>query len=236
MIRVMTILTGLLVMVAVCGAEDRTPLTDRKARDSYSLGYEFGANLKAQEVNLDEGVLIAAIREALAGKEPAMSMDDMRETLKELRKEVLIRHNLRRNERAAKNKKEGEAFLAANKAREGVVTLTSGLQYKVLAEGNAVPPRASDRVRVHYRGTLLNGTEFDSSHAGGGPATVRVNEMIPAWSEALQLMKPGAKWQLFVPAGLAYGERQYGKIPPNSTLVYELELVAIEKDEASPAE
>ena len=230
MIRLVTILASLFFAVAICRAEDRIPLMDKKAKDSYSLGYEFGNNLKAQEVDLDESVLVAAIREALKGKEPAIKIEDIRETLKQLRKEVLIRYNLRRNEVAARNKRDGEAFLVANKSREGVKTLTSGLQYKILVEGNASGPLASDKVRVNYRGTLLNGVEFESSYSGGAPVTVKVDDMIPAWAEALQLMKTGAKWQLFVPAELAYGERQYGRIPPNSTLIYELELVSIEKD------
>ena len=230
MIRLVTILASLFFAVAICRAEDRIPLMDKKAKDSYSLGYEFGNNLKAQEVDLDESVLVAAIREALKGKEPAIKIEDIRETLKQLRKEVLIRYNLRRNEVAARNKRDGEAFLVANKTREGVKTLTSGLQYKILVEGNASGPLASDKVRVNYRGTLLNGVEFESSYSGGAPVTVKVDDMIPAWAEALQLMKTGAKWQLFVPAELAYGERQYGRIPPNSTLIYELELVSIEKD------
>ena len=230
MIRLVTILASLFFAVAICRAEDRIPLMDKKAKDSYSLGYEFGNNLKAQEVDLDESVLVAAIREALKGKEPAIKIEDIRETLKQLRKEVLIRYNLRRNEVAARNKRDGEAFLVANKTREGVKTLTSGLQYKILVEGNASGPLASDKVRVNYRGTLLNGVEFESSYSGGAPVTDKVDDMIPAWAEALQLMKTGAKWQLFVPAELAYGERQYGRIPPNSTLIYELELVSIEKD------
>jgi FKBP-type peptidyl-prolyl cis-trans isomerase len=231
----MTISVILFCTVAVCGGEDRIPLTDKKTKDSYSLGYEFGNNLKTQEVDLDDGVLITAIREALKGKEPAMKIEDIRETLKQLRKEVLIRYNLRANQLVAKNKRDGEAFLVANKDKEGVKTLKSGLQYKVLVDGNGSRPLASDKVMVNYRGTLLNGMEFDSSKADGGPVTAALNDVIPAWTEALQLMKTGSKWQLFVPAELAYGERQYGKIPANSTLIYELELVSIEKDENAAA-
>ena len=229
MIRVIMISAILLFMVLVCCAEDRIPLSDKKGKVSYSLGYEFGNNLKSQEVDLDETVLITAIREALKGKEPAMKNEDIRDTLKQLRKEVLIRYNLRRNEFTAKDKREGEAFLASNKTREGITTLDSGLQYKVLVEGNGPRPLAPDLVRVKYRGTLLNGMEIDSSSAGGEPVTVKVNGMIPGWMEALQLMKTGSKWQLFVPAELAYGARQFGKVPPNSTLIFELELVSIEK-------
>jgi len=230
MIRMTGIAVTLIFMVAVCYAEDKIPLTDKKAKDSYSLGYEFGKNLKSHEVELNEKVLVDAIREALADKEPAMNIEAIQETLKQLRKEVLIRYNLQKNEVASKNKKDGEGFLAANKTRAGVNTLKSGLQYKVLTEGNGPNPLAADIVSVNYRGTLLNGMEFDSSYARGAQEMVKVDDMIPAWSEALQLMKAGSKWQLFVPAELAYGELDNGTIAPNSTLIYELELVSIEKD------
>lgn len=218
----------------VCSAQERIPLPDKKARDSYSLGYEFGSNLKAQEVALDEDVLIIAIREALRGKEPAMKIDEINDDLKQLRKEVLIRYNLRRNAFAEKNKKDGEDFLAANSKKSGVVTLPSGLQYKVLKEGSGPRPQARDLVKVIYRGTLQNGMEFDSSGAGGGPALVKVNGMIPAWVEALQMMKTGSEWRLFVPAELGYGTRQYGKVPPNSALVFDLKLLSVEKDPGQP--
>ena len=129
---------------------------------------------------------------------------------------------------AEKNKKEGAEFLAANKAKEGVKTLPSGLQYKVLAEGNGTQPKPTDQVTVNYRGTFLDGTEFDSSYKRGEPVTFPVNGVIKAWSEALPLMKTGAKWQLFVPAELAYGEKGAGRaISPNSTLIFEVELVGI---------
>ncbi|MBT0652104.1 FKBP-type peptidyl-prolyl cis-trans isomerase [Geomobilimonas luticola] len=230
MIRLMTIVAVLVLTVAVCRAEERAPLADKKAKDSYSLGYDFGNNLRTQEVNLDENVLITAIHEALEGKAPAMKPDEMRDNLKQLRKEVLIRYNLRSKRQAANTKEEGTKFLAVNKSKEGVTTLPSGLQYAVLKEGDGPRPQASDRVKVNYRGTLVDGTEFDSSFGPSGPATVRVDDVIKGWTEALQLMKTGAKWQLFVPAELAYGTRQFGRIPPNSTLIFEVELLAIERE------
>lgn len=227
--RLITFVVILVLMVAVCRAEERAPLNGKKAKDSYSLGYDFGNNLRTQEVDLDENVLIAAIREALEGKEPALKIDEMRDNLKQLRKEVLIRYNLRSKQQAVNNKEEGTKFLAANKSKAGVITLPSGLQYTVLNEGEGPRPQLSDRVKVNYRGTLVNGTEFDNSFGPTGPATVRVDDVIKGWTEALQLMKTGAKWQLFVPAELAYGQRQFGRIPPNSTLIFEVELLAIEK-------
>ncbi len=229
MIRPITFLAILVLMVSVCRAEELSPLDNKKAKDSYSLGYDFGNNLRTQEVDLDVNILIAAIREALEGKAPAMKIDEMRDNLKQLRKEVLIRYNLRINSQATKNMEEGTKFLAANKLKAGVVTLPSGLQYTVLKEGDGPRPKLMDRVKVNYRGTLVNGTEFDNSFGPAGPAIVRVNDVIKGWTEALQLMKTGAKWQLVVPAELAYGQRQFGRIPPNSTLIFEVELISIEK-------
>jgi len=231
MTRVMIILVSLLFTAAFCHAEEKNQLSDKKARDSYSLGYEFGNTLKMQEVDVDENILISAIQEALKGKEPAMSIEDIRQNLKQLRKQVLIQYNIRKNAHSAKNKKDGETFLAANKNKEGIIVLTSGLQYKVLKEGSGPIPLASDLVRVNYRGTLLNGMEFDNTYTSGEPATVKISEMIPGWVEVLPIMKTGSKWQIFVPTEQAYGDRQFGKIPPNSMLIYELELVSIEKDE-----
>ena len=234
--RLITIVAILVLVVAVCRAEESGPLTGKKAKNSYSLGYDFGNNLRTQEVDLDENVLIAAIRDALSGKAPALKIDEMRENLKQQRKEVLIRYNLRNRGQSAKNKEDGTKFLAANKSKAGVTTLPSGLQYTVLKEGDGPRPQAKDRVKVHYRGTLVNGTEFDSSFGPSGPAIVRVDDVIKGWTEALQLMNVGAKWQLFIPAELAYGPRQFGRVPPNSTLIYEVELLSIEKSAAPKAD
>jgi FKBP-type peptidyl-prolyl cis-trans isomerase FklB len=231
MIRLTMILMSLLLMAAVCPAEEKSPLAGKKAKDSYSLGYDFGNSLRSQEVDLDEEVLIAAIREALEGKKPQLKIEEMMDNLKQLRKEVLIRYNLRKERQAAKNKEEGMKFLADNKTREGVTTLPSGLQYKVLAEGSGPSPRATDMVKVRYRGTLVNGTEFDSRTT---ETTIKVDGVIRGWTEALQLMKTGAKWQLFVPAELAYDKRPSSRIPSNSALIFEIELLSIEKEAASP--
>lgn len=233
MIRLTTILMSLFLMASVCPAEERAPLAGKKAINSYSLGYDFGNNLRTQEVDLDAEVLIAAIREALAGKEPALKTGEMRDNLKQLRKEVLIRYNLRKERQADQNKEEGMKFLADNKTKEGVTALPSGLQYKVLREGSGPSPRATDSVEVLYRGTLVNGTEFDSR---GTPMTVKVDGAIKGWAEALQLMKTGEKWQIFVPAELAYDKRPSSRIPAGSTLIFELELIAINKDAAETAE
>lgn len=226
----LAIILSVTLLSAPCFAGEKPPLKDQKSMESYSLGYEFGGNLKKQEVDVDVNVLLSALRDALEGKDAAMAPAEIRDTLKELRQRVLVRLNLRREELAAKGKEAGKAFLAENRNKEGVKTLPSGLQYKVLSEGNGPAPQAGDKVRVHYRGTMINGGEFDSSYARGGPATVSVNGVIRGWTEALQQMKTGSKWQLFVPPELAYGGRTYNLIPPNSTLIFELELLAVEKN------
>lgn len=221
------------LLPTVSRAAEQTPPRDQKARESYALGYEFGSNLKNNEVDVDENILLSAIRDALKGANPAVDSKEIIETLKLLRQKILVKLNLRREEIAVKNKEEGKAFLAMNKTKEGVRTFPSGLQYKVLNEGKGSSPQATDKVMVNYRGTMINGAEFDSSYSRGEPVTVNVNGVIRGWSEALQHMKPGSKWQLFVPAELAYGERSYNSIPPNSVLVFELELLSVEKNTGS---
>ena len=227
--KAFVIMLGIVMLAPVCRAGEQPNLKDQKAKESYSLGYEFGNRLKAQGVDIDRDVLLSAVREALEDKGAALDTAEMRDILKQLRLKVIVQNNLRREGLIAKNREEGKTFLTANKATEGVTTLPSGLQYKVLREGNGPRPQATDEVRVNYRGTLVNGVEFDSSYGREEPATVKVNGAIKGWTEALQLMKSGAKWQLFVPAELAYGERQFNRIPPNSTLIFEVELLSIER-------
>lgn len=231
MMRVIVVLLMVLSAAALGQAQEREPLSGKKAKDSYSLGYEFGSTLKGQEVDIDEEILFNAVRDALKGKEPRMKSEEIREQLTGLRKQVQIRYNIRRKEQAGKIAKEGTAFLAQNKTKVGVMTLASGLQYKVLAQGSGPKPRALDQVKVRYRGSLLNGTEFDSSSSG--ETLFDLNDVIPAWNEALKLMTVGSRWELYVPAELGYGERQFGKVPPNSVLIYDLELVSIAQDRGS---
>jgi FKBP-type peptidyl-prolyl cis-trans isomerase FklB len=181
-----------------------------------------------QGIDLNLDVYTSALRDALAGKEGQMSSEEMRSTVMGLRQRVAAAQQKSLKEQGDKNLAEGKAFLAENAKKEGVKTLPSGLQYKVLSEGNGKTPAKSDTVTVHYRGTFLNGTEFDSSIARGQPATFPVNGVIPGWTEALQLMKEGAKWQLFIPPELAYGERGMPpRIPPQTTLIFEVELISV---------
>ena len=155
-----------------------------------------------------------------------MTQQEMNETLVDLKKKVVAEEQRQKTEAAGKNLQEGKAFLAENAKKKDVTTLPSGLQYKVIEKGSGASPKKTDSVTVHYKGTLIDGTEFDSSYARGKPATFRVDGVIAGWTEALQLMKPGAKWQLFIPANLAYGERGAGsRIGPNSALIFEVELI-----------
>jgi FKBP-type peptidyl-prolyl cis-trans isomerase FklB len=215
-------------LFGVCQAADKLELKDQKDKESYSLGYQFGETLKMQGIDLDLDVYNAALRDALAGKGPQMSPDDMHSTVMGLRQRVAVAQQKALKEQGDKNLAEGKVFLAENGKKKEVKTLPSGLQYKVLTEGKGKTPTKSDIATVHYRGTFMNGTEFDSSISMGQPATFKVDGVIPGWTEALQLMKEGAKWQLFIPPELAYGERGMPpRIPPQSTLIFEVELISI---------
>lgn len=227
---------SLLTLTAATGwADDSKPSADQKSKESYVLGYEFGGNLKKQNVEVDLDVLVAAIKDGMAGSKPTLSPEEAKRVVQQLRKRLLVVQNALNEQTRTKNREAGEAFLAANKAKEGVVTLASGLQYKVLKEGKGPKPQAGDRVSVNYRGTLIDGNEFDSSYSRGEPTTIALNGVIKGWSEALPLMNTGSKWEIYVPADLAYGERKFGSIPPNSTLVFELELLGIVNGAASAA-
>ncbi len=218
---------GICLLASVCWADEQATLKDQKDRESYSLGYQFGQSLKQQGLDIDLDVYTAAIRDALGPKKPLMSQDEIRLTISELQKRVMAARQNELKEKAEKNFIEGKAFLEKNREKEGVKTLPDGLQYKVLAEGPGNTPKATDTVQVNYRGTFIDGTEFDSSYKRGQPATFQVDGVIKGWTETLQLMKVGSKWQLFIPPYLAYGERGMGRIPPNSTLIFEIELLSI---------
>jgi len=196
-----------------------------------------GSTFVRQSVDVDPDVLLQGLKDTLAGK-TLMTDDEARATLMKLQGEMREKQMAKMKIEAEENKKEGDEFLAANKAKGGVVTLPSGLQYKVVTEGTGPKPKATDTVVCNYRGTLINGKEFDSSYKRGEPATFPVSGVIKGWTEALQLMPVGSKWQLFVPADLAYGERGPApEIGPNATLIFDVELLSIKKDEkaAEPA-
>jgi FKBP-type peptidyl-prolyl cis-trans isomerase FklB len=210
-------------------------LTTPKDKVSYAIGMNIGTAMKRDGLDVDTAILLRGVKDALAGSKSLMTEQEAQAALSAVQADLRKKQELQLQQLADTNKKEGEAFLAANKAKEGVVALASGLQYKILQEGTGPKPVATDTVVVNYRGTLLNGTEFDSSYKRGQPATFGVGQIIKGWTEALQLMPVGSKWQLFIPSDLAYGVRGAGRdIGPNSTLVFEVELVSIQP-KAAPA-
>lgn len=211
-----------------------TALSTPKDKLSYSFGNKIGNSIKQQDTEVNLEVLYKGIKDALAGEKSALTDEEIAQTLTTFQKERMAKQQEAQKIQGEKNLKEGEAFLEENKKKEGVVTLPSGLQYKVITEGKGKKPKATDTVTTHYRGTLLNGTEFDSSYKRKEPATFPLNGVIPGWTEALQLMSEGSKYELFIPAKLAYGERGAGRdIPANATLKFEVELISV-KEEAAP--
>lgn len=208
-------------------AGEKPELKDLKDKESYSLGYQFGQNLKAQGVEINLEVYTSGIQDALSGAQPSLNREEIHKTVAEFQKRVAAARQKELKAMAEKNLAQGKSFLEENKKKEGVKTLASGLQYKVLTEGSGKMPKATEQVTVNYQGTFIDGTEFDSSYKRGQPATFKADGVIKGWTEALQLMKEGSKWQLFVPPELGYGERGMGRIPPNSTLIFEVELVSV---------
>lgn len=243
-IGVVVLVSGCLVVMSVYAAQKGTKegsavprsaeqATMRKAdllkteldKVSYTIGTQLGQNFKRQGIEINAEALIWGLKDAVAGKELALTQDEMQKVLTSFQQRMMAEQAAQ----AAKNLAEGKAFLEANKTKEGVKVLASGLQYKVLKQGTGKSPTAYDKVRTHYRGTLINGTEFDSSYRRNAPAEFAVNGVINGWTEALQLMKEGDKWQLYIPANLAYGEQPRPGIPPNSTLIFEVELLEVIK-------
>ncbi|THB80098.1 MAG: FKBP-type peptidyl-prolyl cis-trans isomerase [Desulfobacteraceae bacterium] len=195
---------------------------------SYAIGYDISENLK-ENFKINPDLFYQGIKDNLEGK-PNMSDDEIKATLKEFQSLVRKKQMEGLSEKAAVNKVKGEAFLAKNKVKQGVITLESGLQYKIIKEGKGDSPKEADKVKCHYRGTLVDGKEFDSSYKRNQPAVFPVNGVIKGWTEALQLMKPGSKWMLWIPSDLGYGDRGAGQmIEPGSTLIFEVELLSIEK-------
>ena len=221
------VILGILFLVSQVNAQENLVLKNQKDKVSYIIGMDIGTNLKKQSIGIDSNILAKGVKDALAGTKPLLTEQEIQETMMAFQKEMMAKQA----EVAKKNKAEGEVFLTENKKKEGVKTLLSGLQYKVIKAGTGKKPKSTDTVTAHYRGTLIDGTEFDSSYKRGQPATFPVSGgMIPGWTEALQLMEEGAKWQLFIPPNLAYGEQGAGRdIGPNATLIFEIELVSIQE-------
>lgn len=226
--RMVILLLCMALVVSPAFAEEKTELKTQKEKTSYAIGMSMADSMKTNAVDVDIDALVQGIRDSLTGKKTLLTESEARETITALQKDLQAKMREKLKVQAEKNKKAGEEFLARNKEKEGVKTLPSGLQYKVITEGKGKSPLATDTVTVNYRGTLIDGTEFDSSYKRGQPATFPVNGVIKGWTEALQLMKEGSKWQLFIPSSLAYGERGAGgKIGPDATLIFEVELIKV---------
>jgi FKBP-type peptidyl-prolyl cis-trans isomerase FklB len=217
--------------VALSGAAfaaDAPELKNDKEKLSYSIGMDIGGNLKQGSVEVDPDMLAKGLKDSYGGGKTILTEDQARQAIADFQKTQMAKQAETTQKLSEKNKADGEKFLAENGKKEGVKTLPSGLQYKEITPGKGKSPKTTDTVTTHYKGTLIDGKEFDSSYKRGQPATFQVSGVIPGWTEALQLMKEGAKWQLFVPHNLAYGERGAGReIGPNATLIFEVELVSV---------
>jgi FKBP-type peptidyl-prolyl cis-trans isomerase len=218
-----------------------TPLTLKTQKDkfSYAIGMKMGENFKKQSVPVDANIMARGVKDALAGGKTLLTDEEAQAAMMEVQKEMQAKQQEKAKETADANKKVGDAFLAANKGKEGVVVLPSGLQYKIEKAGTGPKPTANDSVVCNYSGKLIDGTEFDSSYKRGQPVTFAVTGVIKGWTEALQLMPVGSKWQLFIPSDLAYGDPGRPGIAPGSTLIFEVELMSIEdksKDKTPPAD
>ena len=225
-----TVVLGLALLEVPAAAQDTPTLKTPKEKFSYALGMEIGNGFRKQALDLDPESVGKGLADAFSGGKTALTEDEMRAVLTSAQEEYKKKQAALRAEKAQAALKEGEAFLAVNKNKEGVVTLPSGMQYKILKAGTGEKPEFNETVVCNYRGTLLDGTEFDSSSRHNGPVTFPLRGVIKGWAEALQLMPVGSKWQLFVPPQMAYGETGSGLVvPPNSTLVFEVELLSIKE-------
>lgn len=232
-------LPAALAAIAVCSApvaRAQDAPKDTKDKVSYSIGLDIGRNLSKQgvEVNIDQ--LLGGVKDGIAGTKPKMTDEEMQSTMQALMGDIQKKQEEKQAKAAAENKEKGDKFLAENKDKKGWKTTASGLQYFVEAEGKGDKPKADDTVSVHYTGTLIDGKKFDSSRDRGEPVEFPVGGVIPGWTEALQLMSPGAKYKLAIPANLAYGEQAPPDIGPNSVLLFDVELLSVKKGEPAPAE
>jgi FKBP-type peptidyl-prolyl cis-trans isomerase FklB len=213
------------------GEDKPAQLKDSKDKFSYAIGLDIGMNFKRQNVDVSPDLVMSGIKDGMAGK-PQMTVEQIRDTMVAFQKDM----QAKQAEAGKKSEADANKFLADNKTKDGVKTTASGLEYKMLKDGNGAQPKSTDTVTVNYRGTLIDGTEFDSSYKRGEPATFPVGGVIKGWTEALQLMKVGSKYQLFIPPNLAYGPQSPSpSIPPNSLLIFEVELMKVESPGSSPA-
>ncbi len=226
--RVLSVALAALIVVSLSGvAQKKAELKTQNQKASYGIGLNIGKNLKEQFPEVDFNALSRGLKDAIAGAKPAMSDSALAACMAEFQQEMGQKKGEQQAALTAKNRKEGQAFLAANAAKEGVVTLPSGLQYKVIKEGTGPKPTAKDTVECNYRGTFIDGKEFDSSYKRGTPAKFVLGQVIPGWIEGLQLMSIGSKYEFYIPSNLAYGDPGGNGMPPSSTLIFEVELLGI---------
>lgn len=236
-------LTLIIFVIAACGTTEsgekpdveklfskKLTLDDQKAKASYTLGFMNGKNLRTISSEIDLMILFQGMVDGIGGDDKAqIKPEDMQKIMMDFRTAMSAKQREEQKKIGEKNKVEGKKFLEENAKKEGIKITESGIQYKIIKEGTGPSPKATDPVKVHYKGTFIDGKEFDSSYSRGKPATFPLNGVIKGWTEALQLMKVGGKWILYLPSELAYGERGKNDIGPNATLIFEVELIAIDK-------
>jgi len=226
-VKLLAVVLGAALLAAAVYAGEQPELKTDKDRVNYSIGVNIIGNFKLQGIDIDLDLVMKGMQDAHSGGKLLLTDEEIRVGVDKYLTAVKQKWSQMKVKTAEENKKAGEVFLAENKKKEGVVTLPSGLQYKVLKAGDGKKPTDADTVECNYRGTLINGTEFDSSYRAGKPASFKVSGVVPGWTEALKMMPVGSKWQLFIPYQLAYGERGSGRIGPNAMLIFEVELLAI---------
>lgn len=226
-----------LAMSTAFAAETATPadtsLTTDTDKLSYSIGADLGKNFKKQGIDISPAAMAKGMQDGMAGNQLMLTEDQMKDVLNKFQKDLMAKRSVEFNKKAEENKVKGETFLNQNKAKDGVVTLPSGLQYKIIEKGDGTKPTKDDTVTVEYTGRLVDGEIFDSTEKTGKPATFKVSQVIPGWTEALQLMPTGSTWEIYVPSNLAYGPRSVGgPIGPNEALIFKVRLLAVKKTEA----
>ena len=240
----LVLLAALMASPMVFAAEATTTSTtantavfaNEEAKVAYSLGFIFGKNNTAAIENLDIDKFVAGFKDGYGAKPALLSEEEIKQTLTDYKERRMAEAQADFQKQAQENKSRGDAFLAENGKKAGVMTTASGLQYEVLTQGTGAQPSATDTVEVHYEGKLTDGTVFDSSVARGQPASFRLDQVIAGWTEGVQLMKAGSKYRFAIPSALAYGEMGAGTIPPNAVLLFEVELLKVTKEESKPAD
>lgn len=222
--KVVSLVLAAVFMLNIAACK-RADLSNDKGKYSYAIGYNIGSGMKKDNIELDVNTFMVAVEDALKGKESSLTPEEAQQAIMNLRMSM----QTKMMKAAGENKAKGDAFLADNKAKAGIMTTPSGLQYRVIKEGTGRKPRSTDVVTVHYSGKLIDGTEFDSSYKRSQPVQFKLDEVISGWTEGLQLMKTGSKYELFIPSELGYGPRGNQNIPGNSVLIFEVELISIDK-------